>query len=184
MGCGGRGLCDGGQLSPPLCPLQIAVSTEFGLMGGVSAGDGEEQPTSQARRLKKFARRGLETSSFSLSPRGTSSCFLKRAVQQKKKREKKQPPLRFSGLFSRLPRVNKELTFVRAASRWHMRVDARECLGCATAFDGRALCLWIFPPSSDRLADHGGARRTANEEPPPPPRWFTLGVERRRPQNF
>lgn len=61
---------------------------------------------------------------LSLSPRGTSSCFLKRAVQPKKKREKKQPPLGFSGLFSRLPRVNKELTFVRAASRWHMRVDA------------------------------------------------------------
>lgn len=146
-------------------------------MGGVSAGDGEEQP---ARRLKKFS------SSLCLSPRGTSSCFLTRAVQQNKKVLKKQPPLRFSGLFSWLPRVIKELTFVRAASRWHMRMDARECLGCATAFDGRALCLWIFPPSSDRLANHGGARRTANEEPPPPPppRWFTLGVERRRPQNF
>lgn len=181
MGCGGRGLCDGGQLSPPLFPLQIAVGTEFGLMGGVSAGDSEEQPTSQARRLKKFARRGLDTSSLSLSS-WYLFLFSYEGGAAKKKERKKQPPLRFSGLFSRLPRVNKELTFVRAASRWHMRVDARECLSCATAFDGRALCLWIFPPSSDRLADHGGARRTANEEPPP--RWFTLGVERRQPQNF
>lgn len=104
--------------------------------------------------------------------------------KKKKREEKKQPPLRFSGLFSRLPHVNKELTFVGAAYQWHMRMDARECLGCATAFDGRALCLCIFLPSSDRLANHGGARRTANEEPPPPPRWFTLGVERRRPQKL
>lgn len=172
MGCGGRGLCDGRQLSPPLCPLQIAVGTEFGLMGGVSAGDGEEQ---SARRLKKFARRGLETSSLSLSSWYLFLFSYEGGAAQKKKEREKQPPLRFSGLFSRLPRINKGLTFVRAASRWHMRVDARECLSCATAFDGRALCLWIF-------ADHGGGSSLAVLLAPP--RWFTLGVERRRPQNF
>lgn len=103
-----------------------------------------------------------------------------RCGKKKKERNKNHPPLCFSGLFSRLPCVNKELTFVLGESRWYMWMDARECVGCATAIDGHALCLWISLPS-DRLANHSGTRRTANEEPP---QWFTLGVERRRPQNF
>lgn len=59
-------------------------------------------------------------------------------------------------------------------------MDARERVGCATVFDGHARRLWISP-LSDRLANHSGARRTANEELP---QWYTLGVERHRPQNF